>query len=126
MWLLDYQAMNTKRKTGSVVAPKQEQVPFDTLEDAKTAIDEVQKSDKQVKLEPANETEIFPLTVEVARLKLKITRNESEATFKVEPVVTEQEVPLVRQIIGQINKGIPFRRLNLLLVSSRVKHISLV
>lgn len=110
--------MITTRKSGTNVVSEKEEI-FDTVESAKTALEDFQKLDKQIALEPASDTNPFPLVVQVARLKLKVIRDESNAIFKVEPATADDTTSLLRDIVDQINNAIPHKKLSQLLVSSR-------
>lgn len=96
-------------------------IPFDTLEEAMVAIENFQKSDKHAKVAAASDSSPFPLTVHIARFELKVSRDESAATYKIEQDSTEVKPKLLRQIIKQIDQSGPFKKLDELLVSTKRK-----
>lgn len=89
---------------------------LESIEDAKKALDEFQKSAKAAEVTASGESDIFPLAVNVAKLSLSVHRDEDSKEYKIEPPTTSNDSKLAIAISTEITKRCPRHKLAEILV----------
>lgn len=85
-WLVDYQSLAKVRDVNSSLPKSTEKQSFDTMDEARTAIDKAAKPGRKIEITASTDSVLFPITAEVARMQFKIVRDDTSSGYEIDSV----------------------------------------
>lgn len=118
-WLVDYKAMAIANKQSTEIQPRDQDVPFETVEEAKAAFEIFTKIPRKVKLQQSGDDLMFPLEAEVARMTFGIERDDIHNRYR---VAAKTGGTLPARVAEQFEESMVVKRLHDLLLHLEAYH----